>query len=364
MQLIAKVFPNIETLKTTINSNTNPEDYFVPSMKMFKKLKSLQLTITDGCTYFNGWIPKLNELKLYFQLTCYNEFILKNLLSKFSDLKSLTICEGLFSLGSVKALESEKIIRLSIKNPLIDDFELERFEKKLYSLDLKILKLIVTHIPNPSAYYSALNLIYRYLTNLPHTNIQELSISMPNDEMRIDYLEIVNKLPKLKKLRLFVSCTEFSNNIQKLTTFFDSVRKNLDLTLVFCKFQSQDPITKNELKIFQNHKNIKIIKRKYPYITYVQKIDSRLQSITRYKKMERLIMNRNPSSNESKSESEEVEETEETEDRNSPSTIENITNEDFKEFLSEIKKIDDDILKNLENSLLTNTETINFYHST
>lgn len=305
--LISKVFPDITTLRATLKPDTDPEHFLLAHSRSFKKLKNLYLIITDGLTLFDGPKSEISELKLYFQLTCHNDYILKNILSYFHNLKSLTICEGIFSSNTMNFLEGSRITRLSIKNPFFDNQEVDNFWKSIITLDLKILKLIITYVPGPAIHLRTMNIITRYLTELPHPNLKELSITMPSDELKIDYLAVVEKLPKLKKLRLFISTSPKYNNAKNLITFFQNVRPNLHVTLFYYKFQNRVPKIEEDRLLLKDFNNVTIVERKTPYVTYTQKLDPNQKFIVRYRKMKNQKLNKTYSSSDDEIEEKEKE---------------------------------------------------------
>lgn len=289
--LISKIRPEITTLKATLKPETNPENFILAHTRFFNKLKSLHLTLTDGLTYFDGPKSELTELKLYFQLTCHHEYILRNILSNFPKLQSLTICEGTFTYNTMNFLEGSQITRLSIKNPIFDSLEDDIFIDTIRSFNLKILKLIVTLIPNQASYIRAMKVVARYINELPHPNLQELSITMPNDELNINYLNLVNRLPELKTLRLFISCSPECNDTKNLIPFFQNVRPNLKIILCYYKFHSRVPKIAENRILLEHFQNVTIKERKNPYITYTQKLDPNQRFIVRYRKMKNYKLN-------------------------------------------------------------------------
>lgn len=298
LKLISQIFPNISTLKATLKTDTNPENYLFHCLEAYTKLKSLHLRITDGLTYFDKPIIKINELKLYFQTTGNNSFTLKNILTKFLSLESLTICEGYFSFCTSIYLLGDKLTRLSIKNPLIEEAETNNFEQVLNTFDLKEFKLIVTFIPDIEAHRRAMKIVYKYLTTLPHRNLIELSITMPDDFFNVNYTEIVQQLPKLKKLRLFISCIQSVNDVRNLLLFINDVRKDLQITLVYYKLHAKVKHLKEDRKLLSIFDNVRVIEKKYPYVTYKHKLNLNVKDIMRYEKLKNQKINQIYSSSE------------------------------------------------------------------
>lgn len=261
------------TLKATLKPDTNSENFLFAHLKQFMKLKNLHLTITDGFTCFDGPNPKITELKLFFQLTCQYNFILKNIISKCQALESSTICEGTFSYNDTSFSEGSKLTRLSIKNPYFDELEEDNFLRSLCSYNLTVLKFIVTHIPNAAAHIRATSIISQYMKEAPHSNLKELSITMPNDNLNTDYQAFVKKLLKLKYLRLFISASLQNNDVRKLIPFFKEVRSNLKITLCYYKFEDKIPRIAEDRLLLNEFENIRIIELRNPYITYKQRLE-------------------------------------------------------------------------------------------
>lgn len=292
VKIILSLFPYISTLKATLKPNTNPELSTLSQIAFFTQLRSLHLTLTDGLTYFNGPCSKITELKLYSQLTYYNHYLLENIISHFLELKSLTICEGNITNGVMYFLKKSNISRLSIKNPTFDMSEIETFQKNLYSFDLEILKLVVTHVPNPANNPRIMRMITQYLIDLPHKNLRKLSITLPSNEEKINYSNLITKLPKLEKLRLFISKSHDQYNAENLKLFLENLPSHLQVTLVYLKSDDNSEIMRNSLTA-NAFLNVEIIEQKNLYLTYPEKIYPRFICIERYIKLKNQKINKN-----------------------------------------------------------------------
>lgn len=271
MHMISTIFPHTRTLKMTIKPEFEPEEFLLTALNQFTNLKSTQITITDGIINFrqNQYVETM-ELKLYFQNTTIQKKMAAYFIDRIINLKSLTVSEGNISEGFLTTLETTPLYRLSLKNPTFSEDAEKNFNTTIKYLPLQKLKLIVTYIPNQIQLQFISTIILTYLTELPHTDLRELSFTLPRDK-GVDYVRIIEKLPFLHKLRIFIQPLEDFENIQFLHPLFqESLKRGIELHIVYIILQHgkairRVPIDREYLYKFNN---IGIFEKINPYMRY------------------------------------------------------------------------------------------------
>lgn len=84
--------------------------------------------------------------------------------------------------------------------------------------------------------------------------------------------------------------------MNNLINFFQNVRSNLHITLFYYKFQNKVPRIAEDRLLLEKFKNVTIVERKTPYVTYTQKLDPNHKFIVRYKKLKNQKLNKTYSS--------------------------------------------------------------------
>lgn len=273
--LISTLFPDIETIKLTLQAKSDPHIFLFENLKAFKNLNKLCLTITDGLTHNSKTFIEIETLKVYFETTCANDTYLKNLLKKIYYVKNLTLCETFISMNTFSTLLTLPIKKLSIKNPHITRSEILNFIRILCNLNLKKLKLIYTQINDIEAEKHMFTAIITYIKNLPHTELQELTITLPNQYEKLNYAQIIYKLKKLTKLNLYMSTNNNYNNVNQIIKLLKIIPQHLETTITYYKNERSKLTHLNDIEfIKQNYPFIKIIEKTNAYVTFPDLIKS------------------------------------------------------------------------------------------
>lgn len=291
------LFPNIESIKLTLKTKSDLSDYLFQDLQTFKNLKKVSLTITDGITYHPRTIVNIETLKVYYKTICANDPYLKLLLRRIVNLKNLTICEAYFPVNTTTFLVSQPIEKLSVKNPYITRSETPNFINTLHHLKLKKLKLIHTQVNDVEAELSIFYIIKNYLNILPHKNLEDLSISLPSCYENINYAQIITKLNKLTKLKIFMSTDNDFNNISQIIDLLNIIPYYLKTTINYYRTERTNQTHLMDVEIIKdNYPQIKVIENINLYTAYPNliKLEQCKSKVTNYKKAKTSIIEPKP----------------------------------------------------------------------
>lgn len=271
LHLMNTMYPNLETLKMTLKPDTEPEKFVFNCINKLRKLRKLHLTITDGLKNFNKDELLIQELKLYFRTITDQIFVMGYILKKTNTLKSLTVRDGIFSVGTLEAIRLQNLKKLSLKNPTFTPCEANIFMKIISEFDLEIFKFIPIFYPEAKENDICTQLTYQYLINLPHSGLTEFAFTLLPKIFDYNYVHILAKLSLLRKLRIFIHPTHDNQDLARLIPLFQQSPRELQIILTYIKFEHRNtlyiyiPICYELLHMF---KNIQIEQKSNPYLAY------------------------------------------------------------------------------------------------
>lgn len=264
LYILAKIFPNIETIKLTLKIEANEKEFLFQNLEVFKRLTKISLTITDGLTYSPNSIVNIEILKIYFKTICVNDNYVRNLLKRAKNIHTLTLSETYIPSNTMMFLRNLPITKLSIKNPYITQAESNNFKAALKYLDLKKFKLVYTQVDRGEYERTAFSIIQDYLNSLPHNNLEELSISIPDINSKIDYLNIVLRLKGLSKLNLFMRTDRNFNKATQIIELLTILPYHIQTTIIYYR---------NENSIQTHFADINFLGMYFPHIKIIEKIN-------------------------------------------------------------------------------------------